>query len=59
MDCPKLLRTLIVGDDPRLLAQVSCLLARRRHYLPVIDGPRMTRPDYLTEVTIRGNAAAC
>lgn len=58
MDCPKLLRTLVVGDDPRLLAQVSCLLARRRHYLPVIDGPRMTRPDYLSEVTTRGNAAA-
>lgn len=58
MDCPKLLRTLLIGDNPRLLAQVSCLLARKRYYLPVIDGPRITRPDYRAELSIRGNAAA-
>jgi len=58
MDCPKLLRTLVIGDDPRLLAQVSCLFARKNSYLPVIDGPRMTRQDYRAEISIRGNAAA-
>lgn len=58
MDCPKLLRTLVMGDDPKLLAQVSCLLARKGCYLPVVDGPRMTRPDRRAEASIRGNAAA-
>lgn len=47
-----------MGDSPKLLAQVSCLLARKGFYLPVVDGPRMTRQDYLAEVSIRGNAAA-
>lgn len=58
MDCPRLLRTLVVGDDPKLLAQISCLIARKGSYLPVVDGPRMTRPDYSAEVVVRGNAAA-
>lgn len=58
MDCPKLLRTLVVGDDPKLLAQVSCLLAKKGCYLPVVDGPRMTRHDFLNEVVRCGNAAA-
>lgn len=58
MDCPKLLRTLVMGDDPKLLAQVSCLLAKKGCYLPIVDGPRMTRPDFRAEVSIRGNAAA-
>lgn len=58
MDCPKLLRILVMGDNPRLLAQVSCLLAKKGCYLPVVDGPRMTRQDYRAEVSIRGNAAA-
>jgi hypothetical protein len=57
MDCPKLIRTLVMGDNPKLLAQVSCLLAKKGCYLPVVDGPRMTRQDYLAEVSIRGNAA--
>lgn len=57
MDCPKLLRILVMGDNPRLLAQVSCLLAKKGCYLPVVDGPRMTRQDYQAEVSIRGNAA--
>lgn len=58
MKCPKLLSTLVVGDNPKLLAQVSCLLAKKGCYLPIIDGPRMTRQDYPTEVSVRGNAAA-
>lgn len=58
MDCPKLLRTLVVGDNPKLLAQVSCLLAKKGSYLPIVDGPRLARQDYPAEVSIRGNAAA-
>lgn len=58
MKCPKLLSTLVVGDNPKLLAQVSCLLAKKGCYLPIIDGPRMTRQDYPAEVSVRGNAAA-
>lgn len=58
MDCPRLLRTLVVGDDPKLLAQISCLAARKGHYLPVVDGPRLSRQDDAAEVVVRGNAAA-
>lgn len=43
MDCPKLLRTLVMGDKPKLLAQVSCLLAKKGCYLPVVDGPCIGR----------------
>lgn len=57
-DCPSVLRTLIIGDDPYFLAQISCLLSRRNAYLPVIEGPRMLRPDAAEEVIRRNNAAA-
>jgi len=58
MKCPPLLPSLIIADDARLAAQVSCVLARPRTYLPVIDGPRMTRPDHDAETLRRNNAAA-
>jgi len=47
-----------MGDDPRLLAQVATVLARRGSYLPVIDGPRVHRPDRDAEVIRRSNAIA-
>jgi hypothetical protein len=40
------------------MAQVAAMLARRRAYLPLLDGPRLTRPDADAEVLRRNNAAA-
>lgn len=57
-ECPSLLPTLVIGDDPYLLAQISCLLSQSGKYLSLIDGPRMGRPDVDAEVTRRNNAAA-
>ena len=53
---PVLLPTLLLGDDPYLLAEISALVAKKCHYLPVIDGPRMGRPDADAEVIRRNNA---
>lgn len=48
----------IVGDKPALVAEIASLFTRPRRYLPVIDGPRMTRPDWSNEVIRRTNALA-
>ena len=46
----------IVGDEPRLVAEISSMFTRPRRYLPIIDGPRMNRPDSSNEVIRRCNA---
>ena len=51
--CPNLSKQAIVSDDPELAAAISSALARRDTYLPVIDGPRLTRPDHESEVIRR------
>jgi len=51
--CPNLSNEAIVSDDPELAAAISSALARRDTYLPVIDGPRLTRPDHAPEVIRR------
>jgi hypothetical protein len=56
--CPKISDDIIVSDDPRLAAQLSCALAKRGEYLPVVDGPRLTRPDVEAEVIRRNNVVA-
>jgi len=58
MKCPLLAPILIVSDEPRLAAQISCALAGRGYYLPIVDGPRLNRPDASAEVVRRNNAAA-
>ena len=47
-----------MGNNPRLLAQVSSIVNRRKTYLPIIDGPRMQRLDADDEVIRRNNVAA-
>jgi hypothetical protein len=47
-----------VSDDAKLAALLSCALAEEGTYLPVIDGPRMQRPDGRNEVVRRTNAIA-
>lgn len=56
--CPDLHETAIVTDDWRLAARFSCALARKRLYVTVLDGPRMTRPDADAEVIRRNNVLA-
>lgn len=58
MKCPLLLPTLVIADDARLAAQVSCVLAQPGGYLPVVDGPRTARNDPQAEVARRNNATA-
>jgi hypothetical protein len=58
MQCPILLPTVVMADDARLAAQISCVLAQPQAYLPIFDGPRMTRLDRDAEVIRRNNAAA-
>lgn len=57
-DCPSLQKVLIIGDDPFLLAKMSSILARKNHYLPILDSPRIQRPDADAEVIRRNNTAA-
>lgn len=57
-EVPAVLPWLVMGDDARLLAQVSSVLAKRNSYLPLIEGPRLTRNDAKAEVLRRNNAAA-
>lgn len=58
MQCPTLSTDAIISDDPELAAALSCALARRDTYLPVLDGPRLTRPDHASEVVRRVAALA-
>ena len=48
--------TAIVSGNASLAAQLSSLFTRTGRYLPVLDGPRMTRPDATNEVVRRRNA---
>src|SRR5688572_9619028 len=48
----------IFSDDAKLAAQVASVLSTSGTYLPVIDGPRMQRPDRQAEIVDRTNAAA-
>lgn len=58
MKCPHLLSTVIVSDDAELAAKLSCLFGRPGAYLPIVDGPRMSRDDHEAETTRRNNAIA-
>ena len=55
---PRLSRTAIVSDDPFLAGELSCALARRGHYVCVLDGPRLTLDDREAEAIRRTNALA-
>lgn len=58
MKPPPILKFAIVSDNAELAARLSCILSRRGHYLPVLDGPRMGRPDGDGEAVRRNNAIA-
>ena len=58
LETPPVLKTMLVGDDAKLLATLAWALARPRTYLPILEAPRMQRPDADAEVVRRNNAAA-
>jgi hypothetical protein len=51
-------RTLVIAEDARLAAQISCALALPGHYLPVAEGPPFLPADPAAELVRRNNAAA-
>lgn len=53
---PSFENSVLLTDDPLLAAKISVLFARPGRYLPVMDGPRMLRPDADNEVVRRRNA---
>ena len=53
LKCPALSADAIISDHPELAAALSSALARRDTYLPVLDGPRLTRPDFASEIIRR------
>jgi hypothetical protein len=55
---PLISDAVIFSDDAKLAAQVASVLSTSGTYLPVVDGPRMQRPDRQAEVIDRTNAAA-
>jgi hypothetical protein len=58
MKCTPIRQLAVLSDDAELAARLSCILNRPGYYLPVLDGPRMTRPDGDGEAARRNNAIA-
>lgn len=56
--CHPFAKTAIVSDLPQLAAAMSCALGQRGTYLPVMDGPRLGRPDRDSEIVRRSNTLA-
>lgn len=55
LSVPSFEHSVLVTDDPLLAARISALFTRPGRYLPVMDGPRMARPDADNEVVRRRN----
>lgn len=58
MKVPSISDEMIISDDAELAAIACCLLSENDTYLTVLDGPRMARDDWASEVTRRNNVAA-
>jgi hypothetical protein len=58
VSCPEISDVAIIADDARLAAQLSCLFAEPRKYLPILEQPRLTRADRDNEVIRCTNALA-
>jgi hypothetical protein len=56
MKIPAFNQTALICDDPEMAAQLCVALSTKGTYLPVMDGPRLTRPDAEAEVIRRVNA---
>jgi hypothetical protein len=49
---------MVIADDARLAAQLFCVLSETGRYVPLIEGPRMSRADRDAEIARRNNAAS-
>jgi hypothetical protein len=58
MKIPAFNHAVLICDEPELAAQLSAALATKGTYLPVMDSPRLGRPDAEAEVIRRVNALA-
>ncbi|QJD93246.1 hypothetical protein HH213_26075 [Duganella dendranthematis] len=58
MKIPAFNQVALICDDPELAAQLSVALSTKGTYLPVLDSPRLARPDAEAEVIKRVNALA-
>ena len=58
VQCPKISEIAVIADDAHLAAQLSCVLAVSGKYLPILEQPRLTRPDRDAEVIRCTNALA-
>lgn len=58
MRTPPIADVMMIADDPYIAATASSLLAKPGFYLPVIEGPRMGRPNHETEVILCNNTVA-
>jgi hypothetical protein len=56
--CPIIVPTLVIADDARLAAQISCLFASPGAYLPVMEGPKLRDSELARDVVRRNDAAA-
>ena len=55
LSIPSFEHSVLVTDTPLLAARISALFTRPGRYFPVMDGPRMARPDANNEVIRRRN----
>jgi hypothetical protein len=55
---PEISEVSIIADDAYLAAQLSCVLAAPGKYLPILEQPRLSRPDRDAEVIRCMNALA-
>src|ERR1700693_3723140 len=55
---PRVLDKVIVGNDTDLLAQLSCVAARARCYLPILNCPPSDHPNFQSTITARSNCVA-
>lgn len=58
MKIPAFNQTALICDDPELAAQLSVALSTKGTYLPLMDAPRLGRPDAEAEIIRRVNALA-
>src|SRR5215470_6417857 len=56
--CPAILPALMIADDARLAAQITCRLATPGAYLPVIEAPKPGDSDRIHEVVRKNDAVA-
>ena len=47
-----------IAGDPLLAAKISAILSSEGYYFPVLDAPRMNRPDASNEIIRRTNVLA-